>query len=174
MYYHNDRKLPLDQGFTLNEISYPANWLRLASSDAKEAVGIEWREPPVLTFKNEKFYYNRVKDGVVISTPKDLDMLKRTMTAQANRTAHSLLSGSDWIIVRWKENGDAPDEDWLEYRTAVRAEANRQCDHINDASDIDSLETLNFNWPEDPAFKADRERREADEEAARLEREEND
>ena len=175
MYYHNDRKLPLDQGFKLNEISYPANWLRLASSDDKKAVGIEWRDDPSVKFKNKKFYYNTVdSDGNVTSTPKDLDMLKRTMTAQANQAAHSMLSGSDWIIVRWKEGGSAPDASWLEYRTAVRAEANRQCDHINAAPNIDSLETVNPDWPEDPAQKAERERREAEAEALRLEKEEND
>jgi hypothetical protein len=173
-YYANDIKLPLGQGFKLNGISYPANWLRLTSPDDKKAVGIEWRDDPELKFKNKRFYYNTVEDGVVVSTPKDLDMLKRTMTAQANRTAHSLLSGSDWIIVRWKEGGDAPDASWLEYRTAVRAEANRQCDHINASPNIESLETVNPNWPEDPDHKAERERREAEAEAARLEREEND
>ena len=175
MYYHNDRKLPLDRGFTLDEISYPANWLRLASPDAKEAVGIEWRDDPSLTFKNEKFYYNTVdSDGNVVSTPKDLDMLKRGMTSDANRTAHRMLSGSDWIIVRWKEGGSAPDASWLEYRTAVRAEANRQCDHVNASPNIESLETVNPNWPENPDFIAERERQEAEIEAARLEREEND
>ena len=174
MYYANDRKLPLDQGFTLNEISYPANWLRLASSDAKEAVGIEWRADPSLKFKNEKFYYNRVENGEVISTPKDLDGLKRGMTADANRTAHSLLSGSDWMVVRQQEAGVGLLPQWGEYRTAVRAEANRQCDHINAAPNIESLETVNPKWPEDPDYVAERERREADEEAARLEREEND
>ena len=174
MYYHNDRKLPLDQGFKLNEISYPANWLRLASPDAKEAVGIEWRDDPSLKFKNEKFYYNRVKDGVVISIPKDLDGLKRTMTADANRTAHSLLSGSDWMVIRQEEAGVGLFPQWGDYRTAVRVEANRQCDHINAAPNIDSLETVNPNWPEDPDYVAERERLEAEEEAFRLEREEND
>lgn len=169
-YYANEKKLPTNQAFTLNGQSYPSNWLAVASEEDKAAAGIEQREEPVLQFKNEKFYYNTVQDGVVTSTPKDLDMLKRTMTAQANRAAHSLLSGSDWIIVRWKEGGDAPAASWLEYRTAVRAEANRQCDHINASPNIESLETVNPEWPENPNSKAERERREA----VRLEREEND
>lgn len=175
MYYHNDRKLPLDRAFTLNDISFPANWLRLAGAEDKAAQGIEWRDDPALKFKNERFYYNSVdSDGAVVSTPKDLGMLKRGMIGDANRTAHSMLAGSDWIIVRWKEGGSAPDSSWLEYRTAVRAEANRQCDHINASPNIDSLETVNPNWPESPDEKAERERREAEAEAFRLEREEND
>ena len=56
MYYANDRKLPLDRAFTLNDISFPANWLRLAGAEDKAAQGIEWRDDPALKFKNEKFY----------------------------------------------------------------------------------------------------------------------
>jgi hypothetical protein len=174
MYYHNDRKLPLDRAFKLDEISYPANWLRLASSDAKDAVGIEWRADPSLKFKNKKFYYNTVQDGEVVSTPKDLDGLKRRMIGDANRAAHQMLSGSDWMVVRQQEAGVGLLPQWGDYRIAVRVEANRQCDHIDASPNIDSLETLKPNWPEDPDYVAERERREADEEAARLEREEND
>jgi hypothetical protein len=174
MYYANDKRLPLNKAFTLNGQSYPSNWLAVASAEDKASAGIEHRPDPVLTFKNEKFYYNTVQDGVVTSTPKDLDMLKRGMIAQANRTAHSLLAQSDWMVVKQTETSTGILPQWADYRAAVRTEANRQCDHINDASDIDSLETLNSNWPESPDAKAERERREAESEAARLEREEND
>jgi hypothetical protein len=174
MYYANDRKLPLDRAFKLDEISYPANWLRLASSDAKDAVGIEWRPDPSLTFKNEKFYYNSVEDGVVTSTPKDLDGLKRRMTGDANRTAHQMLSGSDWMVVRQQEAGVGLLPQWSEYRTEARAEANRQCEQVEEATSIESLMAITANWPEDPDYVAERERRDAEIEAARLEREEND
>jgi len=174
MYYHNEIKLPLDQGFKLDEISYPANWLRLASSDAKEAVGIEWRADPSLKFKNKKFYYNRVENGEVVSTPKDLDGLKRRMTGDANRAAHQMLSGSDWMVVRQQEAGVGLLPQWSEYRTEVRAEANRQCEQVDEATSIESLMAITANWPEDPDAVAERERRDAEIEAARLEREEND
>ena len=174
MYYANDKRLPVNQAFTLNDISYPANWLQIASAGDKAAAGIEQREEPVLTFKNERFYYNTVQDGVVTSTPKDLDMLKRGMIAQANRTAHSLLAQSDWMVVKQTETSTGILPQWADYRAAVRAEANRQCDHINAAPNIDSLETVNPKWPEDPDAKVERERREAEIQAAKLAREEND
>ena len=173
-YYHDNKKLPLNQAFTLNQISFPSNWLSLASSDDLAAQGIEQREEPVLQFKNTKFYYNTVQDGVVTSTPKDLDMLKRTMTAQANRAAHQMLAQSDWMVVKQTETSTGILPQWADYRAAVRAEANRQCDHINASPNIDSLETVNPKWPESPDAKAARERREAEAEAHRLEREEND
>lgn len=174
MYYANDKKLPLNKAFTLNQISFPSNWLSLASSDDLAAQGIEQRPDPVLTFKNEKFYYNTVQDGVVTSTPKDLDMLKRGMIAQANRAAHQMLAQSDWMVVKQTETSTGILPQWADYRAAVRAEANRQCDHINAAPNIDSLETVKPNWGESPDAKAERERREAEAEAAKLAREEND
>jgi hypothetical protein len=174
MYYANDRKLPLNRAFTLNDISYPSNWLAVASEQDRANAGIEQREEPVLRFKNEKFYYNTVQDGVVTSTPKDLDMLKRGMIAQANRTAHQMLAQSDWMVVKQTETSTGILPQWADYRAAVRAEANRQCDHINAAPNIDSLETVKPNWPEDPDAVAERERRDAEIEAAKLEREEND
>jgi len=174
MYYSNDKKLPLDRAFTLNDISYPSNWLRIATAEDKEAAGIEQREEPVLQFKNEKFYYNTVQDGVVTSTPKDLDMLKRTMIAQVNRAAHSMLSGSDWMIVKQTETSTGILPQWGEYRTEVRAEANRQCGQVDEATSIESLMAITANWPEDPDAIAERERRDAEIEAARLEREKND
>jgi hypothetical protein len=128
MYYANDKKLPLDRAFTLNDISYPSNWLRIATAEDKEAAGIEQREEPVLQFKNEKFYYNTVQDGVVTSTPKDLDMLKRNLISQANRAAHSMLAGSDWMVVKQAETSTGILPQWSDFREAVRLEANRQCD----------------------------------------------
>ena len=175
MYYANDKRLPLNKAFTLNGISYPANWMAIASEQDRANAGIEQREEPVLQFKNEKFWYNTVdSEGVVVSTPKDLDMLKRTMTAQANRTAHQMLAQSDWMVVKQQETGVGILPQWAEFRSAIRTEANRQCDHINAAPNIDSLETVKPNWGESPDAKAERERRDAEAEAAKLAREEND
>jgi hypothetical protein len=156
MYYHNDKKLPLDRAFTLNEISYPSNWLRIATPDDKEAVGIEHREEPALKFKNERFYYNTVQDGVVTSTPKDLDMLKRNLISQANRTAHQMLSRSDWMIVKQAETSIGILPQWSEHRSAIRAEANRQCGQVEEATSIESLMAITANWPVDPDYVGER------------------
>jgi len=162
MYYANDKKLPSNSGFTLNDISYPSNWLRLSTAEDKAAAGIEHRDDPVLTFKNEKFYYNSVQDGVVISTPKDLDMLKRGMVVRANRAAHQMLSESDWMVVRQQEVGVGVLPQWTDFRAEVRAEDNAQCAGILAAPNIDSLENLKTNWPENPDRVAERERRESE------------
>jgi hypothetical protein len=174
MYYANDKKLPVNQGFKLGNLTYPANFLTVSSKEQLETLGITWKEPPVLTFKNEKFYYNTVQDGVVTSTPKDLDGLKRRLTGDANRTAHSMLSGSDWMIVKQTETSTGILPQWGDYRTAVRAEANRQCGQVEEATSIKSLMAITANWPRNPDELAEETRRDAEIEAARLEREEND
>jgi hypothetical protein len=169
-YYHDNKKLPLNRTFTLNDISFPSNWLRLAGAEDKAAHGIEWKDDPALIFKNERFYYNSVdSDGAVVSTPKDLDMLKRGMIGDANRAAHSMLASSDWMIVKQAEVSTGIAAEWSEYRTEVRAEANRQGGQIGEATSIESLMAITANWPEDPDSKLERERREAEAEAAKLE-----
>jgi hypothetical protein len=168
-YYHDNKKLPLNQGFELNNLKYPSNFLTVSSKEQLETLSITWKEPPIQRFKNEKYYYNTVQDGVVTSTPKDLDMLKRGMLAQANQAAHSMLASSDWMIVKQSEVSTGIAAEWSEYRTEVRAEANRQGGQVEEATSIESLMAITADWPEDPDSKLERERREAEVEAAKLE-----
>ena len=61
--------IPADSAFSIGDISYPANWLRLTTADEKTAAGIvEVDDPKVY---NDKFYYT---DG----TPKTLDDVNST------------------------------------------------------------------------------------------------
>ena len=78
------------------------------------------------------------------------------------------------MIVKQTETSTGILPQWGDYRTAVRAEANRQCGQVDEATSIESLMAITANWPEDPDAIAERERRDAEIEAARLEREEND
>ena len=161
-YKHGERTLPLDVGFKLNGEQFPSNWLRLAPKDAKTERGIVWEADPVYTFKDKRWYNNRVVDGEVISTPKDLDGLKEKMIGDAKRTAHNLLSGSDWMVIRETEADVATPQDWADYRVAVRAESNRQEEQVAQANDIDALASITTsNWPENPDQKAKREAQEA-------------
>ena len=117
------RNLPLDRAFTLNDISYPANWLRVASADDKAAIGVEWVDAPELKFKDKKYYNNTVSsEGEVTSTPKDLDQIKADRIGYAKLTANARLSGSDWQVIAKAERGREIPEDWAAYRTAVIAE----------------------------------------------------
>jgi len=50
----NNETLPIDRGFTHNEIQYPRNWLRLATQEDKDRLGITWKADPV---RHDDRYY---------------------------------------------------------------------------------------------------------------------
>ena len=172
MYYANDKRLPLNQGFELNNYTYPANFLTVSSKEQLETLGITWKEPPIQKFKNEKYYYNTVdSEGVVVSTPKDLEMLKRGLLQGISRTAHSLLVSSDWMAIREIEADLPVSKDWVEYRSSVRDTCNSLEATIKLCASIEDLEAVKQDWPKDPNMIAEEARREAEIETARLERE---
>ena len=140
----------MDTAFTLGNEQFPANWLRIANADDKSARGITWEQPIELTFKDKRWYNNSVKDGVVTSTPKNLDGLKEKMIADAKKTAHNLLGGSDWMVIREADIDTPVAQDWAEHREAVRAESNRQEEQIAAAADVEALAAIVSNWPKNP------------------------
>ena len=118
--------IPLDKSFTLGDIQYGANWLRLTSDEEKSAIGITWEEPPKL--KDERWYQNTVKDGEVTSTPIPL-------------------------VIRSVDEEERPVPiEWTSFREAVRAECNRMETAIA-ASSFESLQELKDDWPNDPNWK---------------------
>tara|TARA_R110002020_G_scaffold172904_1_gene363419 strand:- start:82 stop:597 length:516 start_codon:yes stop_codon:yes gene_type:complete len=161
-YKHESRTLPMDTAFTLGNEQFPANWLRLSNADDKAARGIVWEQPVELTFKDKRWYDNRVVDGEVISAPKNLDNLKEKMIADAKKSAHNLLSVSDWMVIREADIDTPVAEDWAEHREGVRAESNRQEEQITAAADVEALAAIIGNWPENPDEKVRREKSEAE------------
>ena len=140
-----------DRAFTLGEMQYPANWLRLTSDEQKAEVGISFFPDPV--FKDERWYYNRVKDGAVTSTPIPLDELKERETTNAKKQAGVLLSGSDWMVIRSVDEEERPvPVEWSAFRDAVREECNRLEEAIAFA-DYEGIQSLKPEWPNDPNWK---------------------
>jgi hypothetical protein len=155
------RNLPLDRAFTLNDISYPANWLRVASADDKAAIGVEWVDAPELKFKDKKYYNNTVSpEGEVTSTPKDLDQIKADRIGYAKLTANTQLSGSDWQVIAQAERGREIPEDWAAYRTAVIAECERYEAEVA-AADFEGIQKVRENWPLNPVEQAEKDKLEA-------------
>ena len=109
-----------------------------------------WEKPIERTFKDKRWYDNRVVDGEVISTPKDLEGLKKKMVTDAKKTAHNLLSVSDWMVIREADIDTPVAQDWAEHREAVRAESNRQEEQIAAAADVEALAAIVSNWPKNP------------------------
>jgi hypothetical protein len=126
----DNRSLPLDTGFTHKGIQYPNNWLRLASSSERSAIGITEVDDPEPY--DDRFYWG-------VDNPKDLDGLKTLCISQFKDTAGQLLAQTDWMIVRKMERSiDVPDET-ATYRASVVAECARLETAITSATDVAAL-----------------------------------
>ena len=141
MFMLDNKPLPLDTGFTHNGIQYPNNWLRLASSADRSAIGItEVADPEPY---DDRFYWG-------VDNPKDLDGLKTLCISQFKDTAGQLLAQTDWMIVRKMERSiDVPDET-ATYRASVVSECARLETAITSATDVSILIAAikSQNWGE--------------------------
>lgn len=149
------RALPLDKAFSHNNISFPANWLRVSTPADKEAQGISWvtpEEPPVVRAPLDR------EKSVGIDRTKD--------------TAGKLLAQSDWMVIASVERSRVVADEWAEYRAAVIAEADRLESQYSTAESYEAIDAIVQNWPINPDEQAERDRIEAEEAAAKAEVEE--
>lgn len=151
----SNRVLPLDKAFSLNDVSYPANWLRVSGPEDKAAIGLEWivPEPPP-----------------VVRAP--LDREKSVGIVRAKDTAGKLLAQSDWMVIASVERSRVVADDWAEYRAAVIAEADRLEGQYSTAESYEAIDAIVQNWPLNPDEVAAREADEARAAAAKAKREE--
>ena len=141
MFLLDGKPLAVDTPFTANEIQYPANWLRLASAEEKAAIGITEVPDPVRA--DDRFYW----DGD-LSNPKDLAQVKSMLISQIKSTAGSMLSGTDWRIVRAAEGVKPVDQDTLDSRAAIRSASDANEALVEAATSVDELAVLSFTWPD--------------------------
>lgn len=144
------RALPMDKAFSHNNISFPANWLRLSNPADREAQGISWKE---------------IEEPPVVRAP--LDRLRADGIARAKDTARKMLAGSDWQVVASVERQRVVPAEWSEYRAAVISEADRLEQEFNAAATYTDLDLIKQLWPIDPDEQAERDRIEAEEAAAK-------
>ena len=168
MYKVNNKPLQLDRAFTLGDIQYPANWLRLSSAEDRAALGITWEAEAARA--DERFYWsgdiNNPKDmedreevdedgnpmyvkvlGEVDGEPAMVDSderlvskgLKSQWIAQVKVTAGTMLAQTDWMVIRKAERDVPIDPDVVIKRAAIIAEANRLETAISNCSDVESL-----------------------------------
>lgn len=135
----NNKPLSYDRAFTHADIQYPANWLRLSSLEERNAIGIT--EVANAPSWDQRFYWG-------VGNPKDLDGLKTQWKATQSQIADSLLTPSDWRVVRAAELGQAVASIWLTYRGAVRSACNTRQTEINAVADVAALKELFFGAAE--------------------------
>lgn len=135
MFILDGKPLSPDRAFTHDGIQYPANWLRLSTLAEKEAIGItEVPDPPSY---DQRFYWGYDQDGKLI--PKDHAELVKNWITQTRDTANSLLSPTDWQVVREIDNGTPMDAAWKTWRQDVRLAANEKVLYIGTTNDTDEL-----------------------------------
>ena len=166
MYKVNNKPLPLDRAFTLGDIQYPSNWLRLAKEEDRAALGITWEAEA--TRADDRFYWNGDitnpkaledkeevdEDGnpmyvqewdaeAEVMTDTDERMvtkgLKSNWIAQVKDTAGKMLATTDWMVIRKAERDVAIPDATVAARAAIVAEANRLETAINTCENVDAL-----------------------------------
>ena len=145
------RVLVLDKAFSHNNVSFPANYLRVSTASEKEAQGISWKE---------------IEERPVVRAP--LDREKSDGIVRAKDTAWKLLHPSDW---RELPDKNMPEE-WAAYRAGVVAECQRREGEYALAESYEDFDKIKQEWPLNPDEQAERDRMEAEEAAAKAKREE--
>jgi|TARA_B100000085_G_scaffold83044_1_gene74816 hypothetical protein len=149
------KTLQYDKAFVHDGQQYPSNWLRLTSLEEKQAIGITEVADPVKATYDQRFYWGVDNPKQLNDKPavdKDGNELGYTQTglktlwkATQDEMAASLLSPSDWRVVKAAEVTDyAVSSQWLTYRAAVRTACNARQAEIDACETVDALKELLF------------------------------
>jgi hypothetical protein len=118
------------RALTVDGIQHPSNIFRAWTKPELLAIGIA----PARVETPDSRYYNTgaesytFTDGEwVISyatTEKDVEQLKEQLISKINAHVGSLLSSSDFRVLREADGGSAMSDEWTTYRNEVRAHGN--------------------------------------------------
>ena len=120
-------------------IKHPSNWMVWTEDYKKNTMKLTWEEP--LGSFDSFYYYGWNSDGDAL-LPKPLAGLQSSKVSQAKQSSASMLSDSDWYVVRKTETNTATPDEITAYRTAIRANYASLKSAINAASDIAGLKAL--------------------------------
>ena len=149
---------PLGVGvpFTVGDINYSANFLRLSTADEKTALGITEVADPIVY--DNRFYWN---DGTAktLTDTNEVDEngdpvldengdqvvtlgVKSVLKLQEKEITKSLLNTYDWQVVRKAEKGTAMDSAVVTYRDGIRTAYTTRKTEIDNCADTAALVTL--------------------------------
>ena len=131
-YYIGTRGLPMDIPWEHNDVQYPANWLRLSSSQDRAELGITWGDNAPAY--DQKFYWGFDADGNLI--PKTYVDLQANWVAQTKHTANTMLAPSDWRVIKAKETSKTMNAGWKTWRQTIRTECGTKVTAIEDCAKI--------------------------------------
>ena len=160
-YTRNGNPQP-DTGFTVNDVVYPKGWITNPANKSQWS-GLGIAEVAGPKSYDQRFYWGYDKDDKILekeledkdAVDKDGNKVKdedgnqviqegqKTIWKRAqNKAAKSLLSESDWMVVREAEGGTALPSTWKTYRAAVRTKCNERQTQIAGVSSTTKLKEL--------------------------------
>jgi len=158
MFLLDNKPLLLDEPFTHNGTSYPANWLRLNSLEEKQAIGIVEVQDIIIEKYDDRFYLSinnpKELEDTTITPEQGLPYIKKGLKSEwiieIKKTANKLLTETDWMVIRKVERDVAIPTATATYRAAVITECSRLVTAIAGASDITSFIAVvtTQNWPD--------------------------
>ena len=171
------RTIQLDTPFTHNDIQYPANWIRLASEEDKSAIGMTWEadavraddrfywngdinHPKALEDKEESDedgnpLYVKVLDKTNPQYPVMVDSAERLVTkglksvfiANIKHNAGSILTQTDWMVIRKAERNVNIPSSVAAYRASVVTKATELETAIAAVTSVEQLIALDLSFP---------------------------
>ena len=117
------KQLSYDTAFTHEGVQYPANWLRLASIEEKNAIGIvEVSNAPSY---DQRFYWGpglpKELEDITNDNGNTQTGLKSLWISNTKISAGTLLTPTDWYVVRNSETEVEVPADVLARRAEIRA-----------------------------------------------------
>tara|TARA_R100001509_G_scaffold163077_1_gene136524 strand:- start:29 stop:571 length:543 start_codon:yes stop_codon:yes gene_type:complete len=162
----NGKPLAVDVPFTVGDINYPANWLRLSTAQEKKDLGItEVADAPSY---DSRFYWNdgtakalddvdaKDEDGNLLKDENGGQVVtlgvKSQLKAQEKAAAGSLLAKYDWYVVRKAEKGTSIPSAISTFRDGVRTACDTREKEIDACSDTAALVTLYGSTEKDGVY----------------------
>ena len=136
------------RALTVNGIQHPSNIFRAWSSQELADIGIY----PARVDAPDSRYWNTgaesytLTDGEYVisyaSTEKDVASLKTQVIGNINTRVGSLLSSSDWRVIREADGGTAMSDNWKTYRNEVRAHGNSLESGVEAFASVDAVKNF--------------------------------
>mgnify|MGYP003128376258 CR=1 FL=1 len=161
---HNGRTITIGTAWVSDDNKkYPRQWNNLTDAEKKSA-GLVWKDDPVVESYDNRFYWSKGierkledenavdDDGKAILDENGKQVvnlgLKTIWLDITKKMANSLLSDTDWQIVRKSEKGTAIPSATTTYRDKVRTACDTIETKINNCSNLTEFMAL-FDLPKD-------------------------
>ena len=120
----------------------------LWSSDQKTAAGLVEIIPEAAP-DTRLYDWTRNPDGTINKTAKLLNDVKSSLKEEIKRQQGSLLSQTDWVIIRKADAGTDVPSNIQTWRDDIRAKATEMETAIDNAADTDAVAALFVVWDSD-------------------------